>query len=215
VPELKSETDTSYFDDFEEAVAIRTKGKPKVQRSLRAHVIHVIHARSHARTRTRRQHMHTPRRMYALAAVAAGEDLGGGSPICRVRPCMPWGTTPHGSNAVISVVSGHCAGADTAIGVGGVSVSVSVSRKGTAYSGSERIDISLATTAKTEACFENAGAMPSWDRSSVGTTMPSWDRYTYKRFEIVHQQLKDKDGGPDCSVGTVYGTPDTSFRSEP
>jgi hypothetical protein len=50
VPELKSETDTSYFDDFEEAVAIRTKGKPKVQRSLRAHVIHVIHARSHART---------------------------------------------------------------------------------------------------------------------------------------------------------------------
>ena len=82
-------------------------------------------------------------------------------------------------------------------------MSVSVSRKGTAYSGSERIDISLATTAKTEACFENAGAMPSWDR------------YTYKRFEIVHQQLKDKDGGPDCSVGTVYGTPDTSFRSEP
>ena len=94
-------------------------------------------------------------------------------------------------------------------------MSVSVSRKGTAFSGSERIDISLATTAKTEACFENAGAMPSWDRSSVGTTMPSRDRYTYKRFEIVHQQLKDKDGGPDCSVGTVYGTPDTSFRSEP
>ena len=77
-------------------------------------------------------------------------------------------------------------------------MSVSVSRKGTAYSGSERIDISFGHNYN-----ENAGAMPSCDR------------YTYKRFEIVHQQLKDKDGGPDCSVGTVYGTPDTSFRSEP
>ena len=50
MPELKSETDTSYFDDFEEAVAIRTKGKPKVQ-SLRART-HVIHAHALARTRT-------------------------------------------------------------------------------------------------------------------------------------------------------------------